>query len=127
MSESVTQISLHVDAGADADPEEIDDLTAELRERLLELDVETVEPRRGGEAPAGTRAGDVLTIGGLIVTLVTSPELLKGTIGTVQSWLSARSGKTVELEINGQKIKLTGITSEEQRRLIDLFVERTTK
>lgn len=127
MSEHLGQLTLRVDAGADADLEELDELTAELRLRLLDLDVMAVEAMRAGDAPPGTRAGDAFTIGGLIVTLVASPELIKGTIGTIQSWLAARSGKSVELELDGDKIKLTGLTSEQQARFIELFLERHTK
>jgi len=127
MSEHVGQLSLRVDAGDDADLEELDELTTELRRRLLDLDVVAVEALRAGDAPPGTRAGDAFAIGSLIVSLVASPELLKGTIGTIQGWLSARSGKSVELELDGDKIKLTGLTSEQQARFIELFVERHAK
>jgi hypothetical protein len=127
MSENLARMSLRVEASDDADAQEIDDLAAELRERLLELDVESVDAARAGEAPPGTRAGDAFAIGGLIVSLVASPELLKGAIGTIQSWLAARSGKTVELELGGDKIKLTGLTSDQQQRFIELYLERHTK
>jgi hypothetical protein len=35
----------------DVDREELDELTLQLRERLLELDVDDVEPNRSGDIP----------------------------------------------------------------------------
>ena len=124
MSDDRLRVNLRLEAGDDADAREIDQLTLELRRRLLELPVDAVDPVSGGAAPPGTRAGEVIALGALLMTLAKSPEVLKVAVGTVQSWLGARQGKSIEMEIGGDKIKLSGLSSEEQRRLVDLFVER---
>lgn len=124
MSDDRLRVNLRLEAGDDADAREIDRLTLELRRRLLELPVDAVDPVSGGAAPPGTRAGEVIALGALLMTLAKSPEVLKIAVGTVQSWLGARQGKSIEMEIGGDKIKLSGLSSEEQRRLVDLFVER---
>ena len=124
MPDELLQIGLQLRAGADADPEEIDELTAQFRRQLLNLDVESVDRVPAGEAPPGTRGVDVMVLGGLLVTLTKSPELLKMAIGVVQSWVAGRQGRTVELQIAGDTLKVSGVSSEEQQRLINLFVER---
>jgi hypothetical protein len=55
MTERTRQLRLQVD-DEDADPEELADLTARLRDELLDLDVEAVERPRGESPPPGTRA-----------------------------------------------------------------------
>src|ERR1700686_4435895 len=109
MPSDLVQVSLQLEAGADADEQEIDALTARLRRQLLELDVESVDRVRAGEAPPGTRAVDVMVLGGLFMTLTKSPELLKMVTGVVQSWVTGRPGRSVELQINGDSLKVTGI------------------
>jgi len=123
MPDDLLQVGLQIDAGADADEQEIEDLTAQLRGQLLELDVESVNRVRAGDAPPSTRAVDVMVLGGLFVTLSKSPELLKMITGVVQSWVTGRPGRSVELQINGDSLKVTGVSSDQQRQLIALFVE----
>ena len=45
-------------------------------------------------------------------------------IGVVQSWLAGQQARAVELQIGGDTLKVSGLSSDEQRRLIDLFVKR---
>jgi hypothetical protein len=63
-------------------------------------------------------------LGGLLVTLTKSPEVLKLIVGVVQSWLAGHQGRSVELQIAGDTLKVTGVSSDQQRQLIALFVER---
>lgn len=126
MPNELLYIGLQLDAGADADAQELDELTAQLRRQLLEFDVESVDRVRAGEAPPGTRGLDVMVLGGLFLTLSKSPELLKVVMGVVQSWVAGRQGRSAELQIASDTLKVSGISSEEQQRLIDLFVERHT-
>jgi hypothetical protein len=124
MDGELLSLTLRVEGGADADAQELDDLARRLREQLLELDVRSVEPLPSGEAPPGTRAVDAVALGGLLVTLAKSPELLKTLLGAVQGWLGGQGARSVELQIAGDTLKVSGLSSDEQRRLIDLFVER---
>jgi hypothetical protein len=115
------RLSLKVELGADADAEEQDELTRALREELLQLDVDTVQ-RPTGAAPEGARAGEVIALGTLLVTLG------QGALGVVSSaigrWVARRGGRTVTLELDGDRIELGGVSEEDQRRLIDTFVAR---
>ncbi|MGI5425663.1 hypothetical protein [Streptomyces sp. CA-179760] len=56
-------------AEEDAEAEHVAELTACLREELLDLDVDDVTTLPGGEVPPGARALDVTQIGALLVTL----------------------------------------------------------
>jgi hypothetical protein len=122
MGDPAQQLSLQVGAGGDADAEEVADLTSQLRQELLELDVDAVELARSGPAPA-TKAVDVLAIGGLILSLAKSSALTH-VVKVVQGWLSRDNRRQVEIQMDGDVLKLTGATDDEQRRLVDAWIAR---
>ena len=124
MDDDLLTLGLQLDGGPDADAEELDELTRRLRRDLLELDVRSVDPVRVGEAPAGTRAADVLAIGGLLVTLARSGDTLKMLLRVIQSFVHAQPTRSVELQIAGDSLKMSGVSSAEQQQLIELFVQR---
>lgn len=97
-----------------------------LRRDLLQLEVEDVTVLRGGDAPPGARAFDVVAVGGLLVTLGRSVESLRAVVSAVGTWLGRGGGtpRTVRLEIAGDVLELSGATAADQQRLIELFVSR---
>ena len=117
------RLSLRVELGAgeEAGAEEQDELTRALREELLQLEVDAVE-RPAGAAPEGARVAEVVTLGTLLVTLG------QGALGIVSSaigrWVVRRAGRSVTLELDGDRIELGGVSEEDQRRLIETFVAR---
>jgi hypothetical protein len=121
-----TQLVLGIDVGQDADEEELADLTRQLREEVLELDVDAVDLVRSGETPERAKSGDPVAWGNLMVTLVTSGAALVTLISTLQAWLKPhqRRNCSVSLEIDGDKLEVTGISSEEQQYLIDSWLRR---
>jgi hypothetical protein len=124
MSVELVQVELHVDVGEGADARELEEATRLLRRQLLQLDVAAVGPVVAGPAPDDTRAVELMVLGSMLVTLTKSPELLKALMGTIQAWLGARQGRSVELQIDGDALKVSGISSDQQQQLIALFVER---
>ncbi len=124
MTDRETRLVLNIDAGPEADAEELAELTRQLREDLLHLDVETVDLAHAGEAPTGTKAVDPVTAGTLLVTLAASGGVLTTLINALQSWLTRHERRGVTLEIGGDKLDVTGISSEEQQRLIDAWLSR---
>jgi hypothetical protein len=111
-------------ADAEVDEEELDQLAGSLREALLELDVDEVAQATAGEAPEGAKGLELLTIGGLVVRFVLRPDVLRSVVGTIRGWLAPEPVRTVELVLDGDVCKVTGTTSEEQDRLIDLWIAR---
>ncbi len=109
-----------------ADPERLDSLTGFLREELLAIDVEDVRALPAGEPPPGSRAFDVVAVGGLLVALGRSAEGLRGVILAIRNWLARGQGtsRTVRLEIDGDVLELSGAGTADQQRLVDLFVSR---
>jgi hypothetical protein len=117
------QVAIEVDAGASADAEELDALTAQLQCELQELDLEAVGRVRQGQAPPGARAVDVLALGTLLVTIA-RPVMLSSAVEVVRCWLSGRSQRSVKLEIDGDVLEVTGLSTDDQRALISAWLAR---
>jgi hypothetical protein len=71
MTERVARLGLCIETGSDADAAELAGLAVDLREQLLELDIERADPATAGQAPPGRRSvkleidGDVLEVTGI--------------------------------------------------------------
>ena len=58
MTERVARLGLRIETDSEADLEELAKPAVDLREQLLELDIESAEPATLGQASPCTRAGD---------------------------------------------------------------------
>jgi hypothetical protein len=119
-------LKLDIEAEPDADAEELAELTAHLQEELLELQVDAVELAREGKPPPGAKAMDVLGLGTLLVTLVKSAGGLGTLVSTVHRWLSGQP-RTVRIELDGDILEMTGISSSSQEELITDWITRHAK
>ncbi|MBV8541567.1 MAG: hypothetical protein JO063_08075 [Pseudonocardiales bacterium] len=126
MTERVARLGLRIEAGPEADAAELDELAVQLREQLLELDIERADRASAGQAPPGARAGETLLAGALTVVLAQSSGLLTALVETVRSWVCRDSGRSVKLEIDGDVLEVTGISRADQRELIETWVDRHT-
>jgi hypothetical protein len=116
------EVVLRIDAGPDADAEEIAELTLRLRNDLREQDVGSVDLAHGEEAPAGAK-GSAVEWGTLVVGVVSSGALT-AVLTTANSWISRQRRGRVHVKIGDDELMLTGMPSEDQRRLIDHWLER---
>ncbi|MER5428353.1 hypothetical protein [Streptomyces sp. NPDC002588] len=110
-----------------ADPEEIAELTEFLRQELLQLDVDYVRPVTGEEeAPPGTRALDILVIGGLLVGLGKSAAALSQIVNAVREWRSRSHGSrpTLRLKLDDDEIEISEATTEQVEEAFNRFIER---
>jgi hypothetical protein len=118
------ELAAAIDAGPDHDAEELLDLTQRLRDELLQLDVDDVALAREGEAPAGAKGIELLAIGGLVVRFARNAPILRAVIDTTVAWLGRQQARSVTLSLDGDTLEVSGISSDEQQRLIDLWVAR---
>ena len=125
MDEHPAALGVQVAVGPDCDAEEVAQATLQLRRELLDLNVDAVEVPRAGEPPPGSRAVDVAALGALVVNLADS-QLLAAVVAAVRSWLAASPRRSIKLELGGDALELTGVSSREQRRLADEWLARHT-
>jgi hypothetical protein len=123
MEERPTTLGVRVAVGPDADGEQVAEATLQLRRELLDLDVDSVELATGGAPPPGTRAVELAALGALVVTVAQSP-LLASVVAAVRSWLAGSPQRSIKLELGGDVLELTGLSSMEQRRLTDEWLRR---
>ncbi|MFL6123872.1 hypothetical protein [Actinophytocola sp.] len=117
------QLHLQVGVGPDGDADEVAEAALQVRRELLSLDVVDVTTPAGGEAPPGSRGLELAALGALVVTIAGSP-LLDSLLDTVKSWLAGSHRRSIRLELNGDVLELTGVSSKEQRRLTEEWLRR---
>jgi hypothetical protein len=110
----ITQLVLEVSA-QDATIEDIDQLTRQLLGELRELDAESVALMRAVAAPDGTKSGDPVTTGAIVMAIL--PNVLPKLIEVVQSWVARGSGRTVKF-----KGKVAGMTIDFEGSVEDLKI-----
>jgi hypothetical protein len=125
MDEHPAALTVQVAVGPDSDAEEVAQATSQLRRELLDLDVDAVEVPGVGEPPPGSRAVDVAALGALVVNLADS-QLLAAVVTAIRSWLAGSPRRSIKLELGGDALELTGVSSKEQRRLTDEWLARHT-
>jgi hypothetical protein len=104
----------------DADQQELVALREQLRGVLRrESDAATIEPARGGSAPAGAK-GDPLTLAALAVMI--APQAVEGLLKIIQSWVSRHERASVTVKTGDKELTITGEPSAEQQRLAEAFL-----
>jgi hypothetical protein len=87
-------------------PEELDQMTRQLRSELMELEVESVDLVGAKEIPKGAKAGEVLELGTLAVAVL--PVFIPKIIEYLQSWsLRSESRKvSVKAQVGDRSIEI---------------------
>jgi hypothetical protein len=126
MDEHAATLAVQVVVGPDGDAEEVVQASLQLRRELLDLDVDAAEVPEAGEPPPGSRAVDAAALGALVVHIA-DPQLLSAVAATVRSWLAGSSRRSIKLQLGGDVLELTGVSSSEQRRLTDEWLARNAR
>lgn len=118
------ELSAVLDAGPEHDAEELLDLTQRLRGELLELDVDAVELEAQGAAPDGAKGAELLAFGGLAIQFTLKTPVLRSVVDTTVAWLGRQQARSVKLTLDGDTLEVTGVSSDEQSRLVEQWVAR---
>jgi hypothetical protein len=118
-----SNLHLQVDVVEDADEEQVAEATASLRSALLELDIDSVDYVRM-EAPEGAKSGTLAAFSSLLVTVAASPEIMSSLVAMVRGWLTLRSGRTVTLTLDGDKLEITGVSTDLQQQVVENWLRR---
>lgn len=115
-----SELLVQVSPDTDNDQEDLAGLAWRLRAELLDLDVDTVDPLTEGNVPEGAK-GMATVAGTLSVRL--GEAGLKTVLTKILDW-ALRNGRTVEATIDGDTIKLTNATREQQAAVLDAWLAR---
>lgn len=117
------------------DPAELERITHNLRDDLTEVDaIEKVDfiakGRKENVAPKGSKAGgEIVALGSLLVTLGTAAgsSVIPSLVNTLQSWLTRHERHKISMEIGGDKLEVTGLSDDQQQKLIESWLGRLSK
>jgi hypothetical protein len=123
MTELLRELWAELSPSRDIDAEEMAQLTTRLRRELIDLDVIAVKPTGVGGVPENAKGVNLVAFGGLLVQFADS-NILLSLVDTVRSWLGRQHHRSITLTLDGDSLELTGVSSAEQQRLIDLWVNR---
>lgn len=128
MKDKSIELKLNITADA-ADDDELADFARRTRDDLRELrSVEKMEALSPGETPARSKGGlSPQDWQSFVLTLAASGGVLTTLINALQSILTSRAGRTITLEINGDKVSMTGNLSKRDRDLIHEWLVRHDK
>jgi hypothetical protein len=115
-----SQLTLTVDAGRGADEEDRVELARRLRQEFLRADIDS-EFAPSTSLPAGAK-GDPASLFSLLVSV--APAAVAGLAATLQLWLSRHDRASVTIESGGEKLALAGTLSDDQKHLVEQFLER---
>jgi hypothetical protein len=129
MPSDTVKMGIIIDCGPEADGEELERLSRQLRREFLELDIEAAEPAISGSIPEGAKSGEMVTLGTLVLTMVASGGLLNTLVNAAQSWFTRTEPvKSITMEINGDKLVIEGaISSEDRKQITDAWLERISR
>jgi hypothetical protein len=122
----LTQLNIEISA-SDATDEDIDRMTRQLLSELRETEVDSAELTRGGDAPSGTKSGDPVTMGSIVISAL--PTVLPAVVALVQAWSTRGQGRTVKFKgkIGREVIEFEGSPEEFQKLLATLDKEKKKK
>ena len=123
MAQPGTPLLLDLQGLPTDDAEELEQLTGLLREELLQLDLAAVE-RAPKAAPSGARAGESAAAGVLAVALLGGSGVLPMVVEAVRAWLARAGGRSLKIAAGDDVLEVSGISSEQQERLIEAWLER---
>jgi hypothetical protein len=120
-------LTLQINAGENADADELDRLTRQLLTEIKELEVESVELAKDETAPAGTKSIDAVTLGALAVAVL--PTVVPKLIDLLQSWLMRGEGRAVKIktQVGDRSVELEyspkTVSPDELKSLVDKLSE----
>jgi hypothetical protein len=91
----VVRVQLSLDEKASA--EELGEMTHQLNEEILQLNVDSIEPVRKDKAPGGTKGSEMALAGQLLVTL--APTLVGALFDLLKSWKARKASTPVRIKL----------------------------
>lgn len=104
---------------------ELDDAVHELREELLQLDIDSAVVGVG-PAPVGARGTELIEAALLVVETVLDTGMAKAIAERVREWFTRNRVGRLEVTVGDDRLVLTNATADEQERLIAHFVAATS-
>ncbi|MGW0653219.1 hypothetical protein ACWD4T_31245 [Streptomyces umbrinus] len=119
---AVIEVRLLVRLGDGADEVDLTGAAGSLRGRLLEAGVEQARLQRSDLTALGSKSGAEVVAGALLVSML--PHVFSTVIVAIQAWSARASGRSVTIVDGDREVSATGLSAEEQQRLLENFTPR---
>lgn len=93
---NLVNLMVQIDIGEDASAGEVGQLTRQLRDELLDLEVESVELVKTGTVPAGAKSAEAVTLGALAIAVL--PTIIPKFIEFLQAWSMRGESRKVKIK-----------------------------
>lgn len=124
MDEIMLQMTLTGDKYDSND--DITKLSQQLRKDLLSLNIKNVDYLRKENLANGTKTGAIISWETLIITLAASGGVITTLVNFILGWVKRNEGRSVILELNGNKLEVSGLSASEQQELIETWLKRNS-
>jgi hypothetical protein len=122
MSEQQFELRVTLELDSDADAAEVEEQTLQVREELLELDVDDVRQAGAGVPPPGAKGVEAALVGTLLMTA--GREAVGAVAHLLIGWLSHGRGRSVKLQLGDDVLELSHASPEERRQVVNTFLAR---
>ena len=126
MAEQALQLAINLGVGPEDDGTEADRSARLLRSELLQLDVASADLADAAGEPDGAKGFGLASVGALLVNLTALP-VLRAIADVVVAWIARGANRSAKLVVAGESIELTGISPQQQQRLIDEWIARVSE
>ena len=126
----ILNLTLYVDVGEDADADELDRLTRQLRAEMQELEVESVELVKEDSVPDGAKPAEAVTLGALAVAIL--PSIVPKVIEFLQAWSMRTENRAVKVktQIGDRSLEVeyspTTMSQDELKHLVETLTDALT-
>jgi len=116
---------LYLDMGDQLDQDQLDRLTRQLQNEILDQDVEDAGLVSSDEIPEGAKAASAITWGAIAIEVL--PTFLPGVVGFLKSWVNREETRNVKIktQVGDKTVELeyssSGIRENEVNELVSLL------
>jgi hypothetical protein len=111
----------------DVDDRATADASVALYEELLELPLDSIEQPVADPAPDGVRTGESAVVGEFLLQLASNRDVIVVVLSALQEWIGRRGRGSLEVVVGRDRLVLSDPSPEQQRQIVDAFVERMSQ
>jgi hypothetical protein len=116
------QLIVHLLPTAGSDAEELAELMTQLHAELLDLDLPSVS---SVPVPAPDHSKGLGSVIDQLVIQFGTLNGLRSAVSTIRGWIS-RTRRSIEISIDGDVLKLTSATAQQQEKIIEAWLAKHT-
>ena len=107
--------------------EELERIRISLQNEMKNLPINVANSPEESYLESSAKSFELISLTELIITTLMSAEVIAALITLLKEWVGRQNSVKICLEIDGDKLEVTGIDSKEQKKIIYEWINRRTK